>query len=75
MSAILKEIRVFESGFHTTNFQTNLPHKSTAALYVGLRGTTDNTNPCTDGKSNVSCIYCKGPHPAHTCEVITDYQT
>ena len=71
MSAILKEIRVFESGFHTTNSQTTL---STAAFHVGSRGATDNTNPRTDGKRNASCIYCKGPHSAHTCEVVTDYQ-
>ena len=74
MSTILKEIRVFESGFYTMNSQITPPHRSTAAFHVASRGTTHGTNPRTDGKQNVSCIYCKGPHPPHTCEVITDYQ-
>ena len=76
MSAILKEIRIFESGFYTMNSQAtpDPPHRSTAAFHITSRGATHNTNPNTDGKRKVSCIYCKGPHPPHTCEVITDYQ-
>ena len=74
-SAILKEIRVFETGLYTANLQITTPQRSTAAFHItASRGTTGSTNPCTDGKRNASCSYCKGPHPSHSCEVVTDYQ-
>ena len=74
-SAILKEIRVFETGLYTANLQTTIPQRSTAAFHVTtFKETTGNTNPRTDGKRNASCVYCKGPHPSHSCEIVTDYQ-
>ena len=74
-SAILKEIRVFETGLYATNLQITTPHRSTAAFHVNMsKGLTGYTNPRTDGKRNTTCIYCKGPHPPHSCEVVTDYQ-
>ena len=74
-SAILKEIRVFETGLYATNLQITTPQRSTAAFHItASKGTTGSTNPRTDGKRNALCIYCKGPHPSHSCEVVTDYQ-
>ena len=75
-SAILKEIRILESGFYTTNSQTIPPHRSTAAFHVVSKEMTNSTNSHNDtyGKRNLSCIYCKGPHSSHACEVVTDYQ-
>ena len=73
MSSILKEIRAFESGFYVTNTQNSPHRRSTAAFHVGSSEATHNTNAHTDGKWNVSCIYCK-EHTPHTCEAVTDYQ-
>ena len=68
ISAMLKEIRVFESAFYTMNSQAtpDPSHRSTAVFHVTSRGATHNTNPSTDGKQKVSCIYCNG-HIHCTC--------
>ena len=43
-SAILKEIRILESGFYTTNSQTIPPHRSTATFQVVSKEVTNSTN-------------------------------
>ena len=74
--AILKWIRILESGFYTTNSQTIPPYRSTAAFHVVSKEVTNSTNSHnnTYGKQNFSCTYCKGPHSSHACEVVTEYQ-
>ena len=55
MSAILKKIRIFESGFYTMNSRVtpDPSHRSTAAFHVTSRGAAYNTTPNTDGKRKV----------------------
>ena len=71
MSAILKEIRVLESGL-LDSCKLQVPF-STAMFYVGSRDTTSNKKHNTDKKKHL-CAFCKGPHPPHTCGAVTDHQ-
>ena len=65
--AILKEIRILESG-SAHSYQSTL---STAAFLV-------NSKPPRSGKSHdkapQSCVFCKGPHAPHQCSTVADHR-
>ena len=74
MAAMLKEIRVLESGL--CNPHKPMPRSSAATLYVNSQD-HPNKKPSQDnpdGKKRQQCVFCKGPHTAHTCNTVTDYQ-
>ena len=75
-TAVMKEIRILESGLHTTDPSSHLsvPRTlpATAAFHTGIRGGGRNTTPHV--KKKPLCIYCKGEHFPNVCTVVTDYQ-
>ena len=74
-AAVLKEIRVLETGFFTGEQRSNTPRgsHSTAAFLTGIKGTRNNPPPY-NRKKKQSCVYCKGDHFPSVCEVVTDVQ-
>ena len=66
MSAILKEIRILETG-NSTSFRS----QSTAAFLLNSKLTQRNKS---HDKGPQPCVFCKGPHVAHQCTTITDHQ-
>jgi len=64
--SLQKEIRILESGLHD-------PPKTaiTAAFQVNAR---DHETAHAGKKKGPVCIFCKGAHPTHACEMVTDYQ-
>ena len=72
----MKEIRILESGLHTTDLSSHLsvPRTlpATAAFHTGVRGGGRNTTP--NVKKKPLCIYSKGEHFPNVCTVVTDYQ-
>ena len=65
MSAILKEIRILETGCN--DLYRSLT-QATAAFIVNSRPQSSKS------RSPPSCVFCKGPHPAHQCTTVTDRQ-
>ena len=74
MAAIQKEIRVLESGLHDPDKFTT--RSSTATFYVGSREySSGKRHPVTpDSRRRTMCVFCKGSHSTHMCEVVMDYQ-
>lgn len=74
-AAILKEIRVLETGFYTSDQLSSTPSgsHSTASFLTGIRGARTNPPPYS-GKKKQSCVYCKGDHFPSACDVVTDVQ-
>ena len=70
MAALQKEIRILESGLHDPYNPT--PTTTTAgAFQVGVRGRGSTSAGKEKGPV---CIFCKGAHPTHACETVTDHQ-
>ena len=67
MAALQKEIRILESGLHDPTSTT----MTTGAFQIGARGRGVNNSGKRKGPL---CIFCKGAHPTHTCESVTDHQ-
>ena len=73
-AAILKEIRVMETGFYTSDAQssTSKGSYSTVSFYAGIKG--PRINPPSNGKKKPLCGYCKGDHSPSVCDVVNDVQ-
>ena len=70
MAALQKEIRILESGLHDPCNPT--PTTTTAgAFQVGARGRGSTS---AGKKKGPVCVFCKGAHPTHACETVTDHQ-
>ena len=65
--AILKEVRVLEAGCQVTDSHGS--SRSTASFYIGLK----NNSNTQASKRNPICVFCKGPHPSHSCTTVTEY--
>ena len=65
--AVLKEIRIFEIGQHTTTLPSQYQPIPTASFYTGINRRPGHTR--REGSSKPSCAYCKGNHAANVCEV------
>ena len=77
-AAVLKEIRILETGLYTADQPANVPNSSrtpmaTASFYTGIRGTQPNT-PINSDKKKLACVYCRGSHSLNARNVVTDYQ-
>ena len=66
MSAILREIRILETGGNDS-----YRSQSTAAFLINSK--TPHSNKVHD-RGSQSCVFCKGPHSANQCTIITDHQ-
>ena len=71
-AALLKEIRVLESGLYTTDLSSGPGTRSTASFYAGIKGGRHPSGG--GGKKKTLCAYCKGEHSPTTCAHVTDYQ-
>ena len=73
MTAILKEIRVLESGLYDSH---NPMSRSTAAsLHINSSDPVKKQHRDNDNKNRQQqCVFCKKNHSAHNCDVVTDYQ-
>ena len=70
MAVLQKEIRILESGLHDPYNPT--PTTTTAgAFHVGARGCGSTS---AGKKKGPVCVFCKGAHPTHACETVTDHQ-
>ena len=70
MAALQKEIRILKSGLHDPHNPTSTT-MTTGAFQIGARGRGVNNSGKRKGPL---CIFCKGAHPTHTCESVTDHQ-
>ena len=73
-SKILKEITELVSGLYDPH---NYMLRSTAfTFHVNSRDhlSKKQYQGSPDGKKEHRCLFCKGPHAAHNCDVITDHQ-
>ena len=69
--AILKEIRIFETGLHIVNQNSLIP---TASFHTNAVRNPRPTHNSSDGKKKHPCVYCSGSHAPSICDVVTDYQ-
>ena len=72
--SILKEIRILEIGVHTNPSSHTASAAVTNSFLTKTQGRSLVTSPFTSPGTRGKCTYCKGPHPAYKCSVITDYQ-
>ena len=71
MAAVLKEIRILESVPYDPH--GSMP-RSTAAFHVVSHGNRPRKQSNPDNIKKQHCVFCKKNHPAHSCDVVTDYQ-
>ena len=76
-AAVLKEIRILETGLYTADQPANVPSSSrapmaTVSFYTGIKGMQPTTN--SDVKKKLACVYCRGSHSPTACNIVTDYQ-
>jgi len=72
--SILKEIRILEIGVHTNPSCHTASAAITNSFLTQTQGRSPVTSPFTSPGTRGKCTYCKGPHPAYKCSVITDCQ-
>lgn len=72
--SILKEIRILEIGVHTNPSSHTASAAITNSFLTQTQGRSPVTSPFTSPGTRGKCTYCKGPHPAYKCSVITDCQ-
>ena len=74
-AALLKEIRIMESGLYITDPATYMSTPknppATASFHTAVKA-VHNTAP--SGKKKLICVYCKGEHSPTLCNVVTDSQ-
>ena len=70
--SILKEIQILESAPYVPH--KSMPRSTAAAFHVASHDNRPRklSNPHNSKKQNY--VFCKKPHPAHNCDVVTDYQ-
>ena len=65
MASILKEIRIFEAGQHTSRRPISM--STTSTFYMGAnRGGTQEKH-----KKDPKCVFCKGTHKPNLCTTVT----
>ena len=72
--SILKEIRILEIGVQTNPSSHTASAAVTNSFLTQTQGRSPVTSPFTSPGTRGKCTYCKGPHPAYKCSVITDCQ-
>ena len=75
--SILKEIRILEAGVQSNLMQATLPspkHTTTGSFFTQTQGNQHHTTRYKPGHTTKRCVYCKGPHPTHNCNVVKDCQ-
>ena len=73
MTAILKEIRVLESGLYDSH--NPMPRSTAASLHINsLESAKKQHRDNESKKRQQQCVFCKKNHSAHNCDVVTDYQ-
>ena len=72
MAAILKEIRILESTPYDPH--KSMPRSTAAAFHVASPGNHPRKQNNPDNNKKQKCVFCKKAHPAHNCDVVTDYQ-
>lgn len=71
-AAVVKEIRVLESGLYTNDSSPSLSTRThaTASFHAAIRG----RHPTSGGRKKAQCVYCKGEHSPTTCSEVADHQ-
>ena len=73
MTAILKEIRVLESGLYDSH--NPMSRSTTASLHINSLEPAKKQHRDNDSKKRQQqCVFCKKNHSTHNCDVVTDYQ-
>ena len=72
-AAVVKEIRILESGLYNNDSSSSLSTRThaTASFHAAIKGERHQNST---GKKKIYCVYCKGKHPPTTCPEVTDYQ-
>ena len=65
MASILKEIRIFEAGQHSSQKTTSVP--TTTSFHMAANKGTSRERP----KKDPTCVFCKGMHKPNLCTMIT----
>ena len=75
--SILKEIRILEAGVQSNLMQATLPspkHTTAGSFFTQTQGHQHQSTRYKPGHTTKRCVYCKGPHPTHNCNVVKDCQ-
>ena len=73
MTAILKEIRVLESGLYDPH--NPLSRSTATSLHINSLDPVKKQHRDNDNKKRrQQCVFCKKDHSAHNCDVVTNYQ-
>ena len=72
MAAILKEIRILESGLYSQ--QNSMPKSTASAFHVASADKRPKKQSNSDSIRKQTCVFCKKAHPSHACDVVTDCQ-
>ena len=72
--AILREIRILETGLHTNSQPVQNPLTPTASFHMAAHQGARPTPNSLEVKKKRSCIYCSRPHIPSLCKAVTDPQ-
>ena len=73
MAALLKEIRVLESGLYDSH--NPMSRSAAASFHLNSLEPLKKQQRDTDGKKRQQqCVFCKKTHSAYNCDVVTDIQ-
>ena len=72
-AAVVKEIRVLESGLNNNDPSSSLSTRThaTESFHAAIKR---EHHPNSTGKRKIHYVYCKGEHPPTTCPEVTNYQ-
>ena len=69
MAAILKEIRILESGLYGP--QGHMPRSTVSTFHMASPDHPTKKLGNSDNKRRQQCVFCKGAHSPHNCDVVT----
>ena len=72
MVAILKEIHILESGLYGP--QGHMPRSTVSTFHVASPDHPTKKSGNSDNKRRQQCVFCKGAHSPHNCDVVTNCQ-
>ena len=72
MAAILKEIHILESGLYGP--QGHMPRSIVSTFHVASPDHPTKKSGNSDNKRRQQCVFCKGAHSPHNCDVVTNCQ-
>ena len=69
--AIVKEIRILEAGAQLNDTTYGITPTVTSSFLTQTQEKQPHSGKSSKSESK-KCLYCKGPHPSYSCQVVTD---